>query len=146
MQGAGHSRNLMGERGQGRHGGGLGACLAQVRAATRLLMNGPQAGWGARTSRGEAAGLASRGFAGSGQGPPQALGVSPGPACQALMERRPPHSHLGQTDLGQFPSPTSGDTRVPWSGWAGEATLTFGPFLPPEENPSSPLLGGASQQ
>lgn len=58
------------------------------------------------------------------------------------MERRPQHSHLRQTDLGQVPSLLPPEIPVPWSGRAGEAMLTSDLFLPPEENLCSPLLRG----
>lgn len=57
------------------------------------------------------------------------------------MERRPQHSHLRQTDLGQVSSLLPLEIPVSWSGRAGEAMLTSDLFLPPEENPCSPLSG-----
>lgn len=57
--------------------------------------------------------------------------VSPLASFQAPAERRAPHAHLRQTDLGPLLSLRPPDAGVPWSGGAGEAMLTFGPFLPP---------------
>lgn len=124
MWGTGHSRNLMGSGGWG--GEGLGSRLRQ--------------GFWARGPRGlagelEPVGVRLQGWLLEGllamaRGQLR-FSVSPLASFQAPAERRAPHAHLRQTDLGPLLSLLRPDAGVPWSGRAGEAMLTFGPFLPP---------------